>query len=73
MAKVFNRDVRVQGTLGNRDQVVVDASGVLYLKRVTETERDALEVEDGAVVYNTDDDAVNVYADGSWEEVTFED
>lgn len=48
----------------------LDATGVLYPPRYTETERDALTVTAGAVVYNTTDSKLNVYNGSAWEEIT---
>jgi len=44
----------------------VDATGSLYPPRVTTTERDALNPAQGAIVYNTTTDALNLYTGSSW-------
>lgn len=64
MAKVFNRGVVVNGSLELN-------KAPMYLPAMTTAERDEFEVEDGAQIYNTTTNAVNVYADGVWRVVTF--
>lgn len=48
----------------------VDSTGALYPPRVTTTERDALTVTAGAVVFNLTTSKLNTYNGSSWEVVT---
>ena len=65
MAKIFNRGVVVNGSLQMN-------KAPAYMPAMTTAERDEFDVENGAFIYNTTTDAVNVYADGAWEVVTFD-
>ncbi|MEK9698860.1 MAG: hypothetical protein VW270_24000 [Candidatus Poseidoniales archaeon] len=42
------------------------SSGVLQLGTFTTTERNNLTVSEGAIIYNTTDDKVQVYINGAW-------
>lgn len=56
--KVFNRPVQ---------------ANFLRLRVYTEAERDALvNMEEGDVIYNSDDKSLNIYDGSSWEEISTE-
>ncbi|GAG24219.1 unnamed protein product, partial [marine sediment metagenome] len=59
--------VEMSGTYSPDIVIITDGAGhYLELPELTEAERDALAVNDGAMVYNSDDDTVDVYVGGVW-------
>jgi len=59
---VFTVDSKTSTFTGN----VSVSSGVLQLGTFTTTERNNLTVSEGAMIYNTTDDKVQVYINGAW-------
>jgi hypothetical protein len=65
MALISAQVTSLQDQVGN-----LDATGVLYPPRLTTTERNALTVTAGAVIYNTTLSKLQQYNGSAWETLT---